>query len=98
MKSMFSWLTVFIMSLGAITRTQAASVFQFAASTYGFAESAETASVTVQRRVDLNTLVSVDYATADGTATNGLKYTASSGTLVFGVGETDKIVAVPLLN
>ena len=42
--------------------------------------------------------VSVDYATADGTATAGEDYTAVSGTLVFAPGETAKTVSVPLLD
>ena len=42
--------------------------------------------------------VSVDYATADGSATAGEDYTASSGTLVFAPGETSKTVAVPVLD
>ena len=47
---------------------------------------------------DTNTAVSVDYATADGTATNGLKYMAVAGTLAFGVGETNQTIVVPILN
>ena len=42
--------------------------------------------------------VSVDYATADGTATAGADYTAASGTLTFAVGETAKTVSVALLD
>ena len=42
--------------------------------------------------------VSVDYATADGTAAAGADYTATSGTLSFAVGETAKTVSVPLLD
>jgi Calx-beta domain-containing protein len=38
--------------------------------------------------------VTVDYATADGTATAGADYTAASGTLQFLPGETSKTVAV----
>ena len=42
--------------------------------------------------------VSVDYATKDETATAGLDYTATSGTLVFAAGETAKTVSVPVLD
>ena len=42
--------------------------------------------------------VSVDYATADGTAAAGADYTAASGTLTFAPGETAKTVSVALLD
>ena len=42
--------------------------------------------------------VSVDYETADGTATAGEDYTAVSGTLVFPPGETEQTVAVAILD
>ena len=42
--------------------------------------------------------VSVDYATADGTAVAGADYTATSGTLTFAPGETAKTVAVAILD
>ncbi len=42
--------------------------------------------------------VSVDYATADGTAKAGADYTSASGTLVFAVGETAKTVSVAVLD
>ena len=42
--------------------------------------------------------ITVDYATADGTATSGADYTAASGTLTFAAGETSKTVSVALLR
>ena len=42
--------------------------------------------------------VTVDYATADGTATAGEDYTATSGTLTFQAGDTTKTVAVPITD
>ena len=42
--------------------------------------------------------VTADYATADGTATAGADYTAASGTLTFQAGETEKTVAVAVLD
>ena len=74
------------------------STIQFTATSYTTNESAGTVTLTVQRTGDTNTEVGVDYATADGTATNGLKYTAVSGTLAFGASETNKTIVVPILN
>ena len=42
--------------------------------------------------------VTVDYATSDGTATAGADYTATSGTLTFGVGEEHKTISVPVTD
>jgi hypothetical protein len=40
----------------------------------------------------------VDYATADGSATAGLKYAATNGTLAFAAGQTNQAIVVPILN
>src|SRR5262245_39411914 len=61
-----------------------APTLQFATTTQTVVEDAGAALITVQRLNDASLAVTVDYATADGTATNGLKYTEVSGTLDFG--------------
>jgi len=45
-----------------------------------------------------DTAVSVDYETLDGTATNGIDYTAVSGTATIPAGETAAVVPVPVLG
>src|SRR5205823_7461381 len=52
------------------------------------------ANFTVSLTAASGRTVSVDYATADGTATAPADYTGSSGTLIFNPGETNKIVTV----
>src|ERR1041385_55365 len=71
---------------------------QFSPSIYTVAESADTVTLMVQRTGDTDSAVGVDYATADVTATNGFKYTAVSGTLAFGAGETNKTIVAPILD
>src|SRR6266705_2621302 len=94
----YSWLAALMISLDTATCIQAASTLQFTATSYTVAESAGAVTLNVQRTDDTSTEVGADYATADGTATNGLKYTAVSGTLAFGAGETNKAIVVPILN
>ncbi|MDZ8186618.1 MAG: Calx-beta domain-containing protein [Nostoc sp. ChiSLP02] len=42
--------------------------------------------------------ITVQYATANGTARAGLDYTNTSGTLTFNPGETSKVINIPILN
>ncbi|MEZ4513085.1 MAG: Calx-beta domain-containing protein [Chloroflexota bacterium] len=74
------------------------SLVEFASATVDANESAGTATVTVKRVLATNTVVSVDYATSDGTAVSGLDYTSKSGTLTFNAGETEKTFTVPINN
>ena len=53
-------------------------------------------AVTLSRAA--SSAVTVDYATADGTATAGEDYAATSGTLRFAAGETEGTVSVPVLD
>ena len=53
---------------------------------------------TVARSGNTATAVSVNYATAGGTATSGSDFTAKSGTLSFAANETSKTITVATIN
>ena len=57
-----------------------------------------TMEFTVSLHPESTQTVTVDYATADGTATAGNDYTATSGTLTFTPGVTTKTVSVPVVD
>ncbi len=63
-------------------------VLQFSAAAYSASESAGTATITVDRVSGSLGAVAVDYATSDGSATDGSDYLAASGTLNWADGET----------
>jgi hypothetical protein len=46
----------------------------------------------------INNTQTVNYATSDGTAVAGSDYLARSETLIFGPGESDKLVNIPIIN
>ena len=66
------------------------------------AEVQEAANATLAFAVTLSraplSTVTVGYATSDGTAAAGSDYTATSGSLTFAAGETEKTVSVPVLD
>lgn len=71
---------------------------QLAAVEYGFTTDDPSAQLTVTRTGDVARAVTVNYATADGTAHAGTDYTARSGILTFGPGVTTRTITVPLLS
>ncbi|MCX8156409.1 MAG: hypothetical protein N3J91_08190 [Verrucomicrobiae bacterium] len=70
----------------------------FAVASFTVAENASNAVITVVRNIGTAGSVSVDYATSDGTARAGVHYTAVSGTLIFGDGETVRTFTVPVYD
>ncbi|WP_294550718.1 S-layer homology domain-containing protein [uncultured Pseudoflavonifractor sp.] len=75
------------------------------ASTLGFAvtevradKAAGTAELTVVRTGGNQTMVTIDYATVDGTAVAGTDYAATSGTLVFYADRNQQVIEVPLID
>ena len=74
------------------------STLQFLERGYIVNEDAGEVVVNVSRRGDLDIIVTVDYATEDGTAIAGEDYVAVSGTLTFAAGQTTQSFSVPILN
>jgi hypothetical protein len=87
-----------LIGLVGITASLAQPTVQFTATSDTVAESAGAITLSVQRTGDTSTRASVDYATADGTATSGLNYVAVSGVLTFEASETNKVFLVPIIN
>jgi methionine-rich copper-binding protein CopC len=73
-------------------------VLSFSSATYTVAESAGSITITVNRLGGSTGATKVDYATSNGTATAPQDYTATSGQLTFGNGETTKTFVVPIVN
>ncbi|MEZ4659732.1 MAG: Calx-beta domain-containing protein [Caldilineaceae bacterium] len=70
----------------------------FALTAYSVGEVDGQATISVRLNAPALQTVMVDYATSDDTATAGDDYTATSGTLTFAPGETNKSFTVPILD
>ncbi|WP_028593131.1 FG-GAP-like repeat-containing protein [Paenibacillus assamensis] len=71
---------------------------QFSNASQHVQETAEFVQVKVKRVGDRHGVTSVVYGTEDGTALAGVDYAASTGTLTFADGETEKTVKIPLIK
>jgi uncharacterized repeat protein (TIGR01451 family) len=71
---------------------------RFSSANYSVSESGVQATITVLRSVITNTAVSVNYSTADGSATAGSDYVPAAGTLSFGPGEVSKTFTVQIID
>jgi hypothetical protein len=70
---------------------------QFSAATDTVSETAGQATITVTRNTSSATS-QVNYATGGGTATAGVNYTATSGILVFGPGQSSRTFTIPIIH
>jgi hypothetical protein len=73
------------------------STVQFSTAEYSVAETAGTATITVNRTGGLDP-ATIAYSTSDGTALAGVDYLPTSGTLSFAADQTSATVTVPILN
>ena len=78
--------------------TSASGSLQFSVSSVTAIEDVGTLTITVLRTGGTAGNLSVDYATANGTAIAGQDYTSTSGTLIFSAGETSKTFQIPILD
>jgi len=90
----------------AITRSQASGTINdddypppsFAIANAAAVNEGGTLVFTVTKTGTTNTSYSVNFATVNGSATAGSDYTATSGTLTFGVNETSKTISVATID
>ena len=87
-----------LLLLPTATPTLAASSVQFNDAKYAVAENASNVLLSVSRSGDVETVVTVDYLTADNSAKAGEDYAAASGTLTFAAGQTNQTLRVNILN
>ena len=93
--------------LSIVDNDNAKASVQVASPVYGVNEADGTATVTVTLSHPVDADVTVDYATANGSAVAGSDYTNTHGTLTFtgnlnngdpGTGETSKTVQIPIIQ
>jgi hypothetical protein len=70
----------------------------FSSATYAVVENAGQANITVNLSVASTQTITVNYATSDGSATAGSRYTAASGTLTFNPGNITQTFSITITN
>ena len=80
-----------------ILNDNSSGTLQFSAPSYTVNEDGGQATITVIRTGGAVGTASVQYATSDGTATNGLNYTGATNTLSFAAGQTAASFTVPII-
>ena len=74
-------------------------ILQLSATSFGVAENASTVTVTITRSGGSNGVVTVDYATIDGSATASNDYSSTIGTITFVDGDnTSQSFNIPILD
>ena len=78
--------------------TGATGSVQFTVSSLNVIEDVGVARITVLRTGGTSGALTVNYATANGTATAGQDYTSTAGVLTFNGGETSKTIQIPIAD
>ncbi|MBI2441794.1 MAG: right-handed parallel beta-helix repeat-containing protein [Lentisphaerae bacterium] len=88
-----------VVDMGAYEFTTEPGTVQFSTSSYSVNEDARTVTLTVTRTGGSYGLATVEYATADGTASAGSDYTSQSGILSWSYGDTaNKTITVSVTD
>src|SRR5213076_1682392 len=87
-----------IYAAGAVGKCLPPPVVQFSSGNYSVGEGGGNATLTVTRTGDVSGTSTVQYATANGSATAGSDYTATSGTLTFAPGVVSQDILVPITD
>ncbi|MFN2511680.1 MAG: Calx-beta domain-containing protein [Pyrinomonadaceae bacterium] len=74
------------------------STFQFSAAGYSVGEGDGSIQITVTRSGNMGETATVDYATADGTATQSTRYINAAGRLTYAAGEASKTFGVLIVD
>src|SRR5262249_424505 len=83
-------------ALVTIRDSDPAGTFSLTPTSLRVAESAGQAVLTVRRTGGASGTVTIDYATSDGSAQDGLDYTGQTATLTFAPGQTVQQITVPI--
>jgi hypothetical protein len=83
---------------GTILDDDGSRTFTFTNASYSVNETGTLVQLTVVRNGPTNTVATVDYATANGTASSGADYAQTSGTLQFDAGQTSKTISVLIFD
>ncbi|MEK6748701.1 MAG: Calx-beta domain-containing protein [Pseudomonadota bacterium] len=82
-----------------INDNDSAGVISFSATVYSVLENVASVTITATRTGGVSGAVSANYATANGTATSGSDYTATSGTLAWTAGDSaNKTFSITILD
>jgi uncharacterized repeat protein (TIGR01451 family) len=85
-------------NVSILLNSTAPGTLDLSTATYSAGEAAGSVTITVNRTGGTDCSVTVQYATANGSATAGSDYTAAGGTLTFGPGVTSQTFAVPIID
>jgi hypothetical protein len=96
---MLSLVMISLIACGGSSGKRSSSKLELTSATFVVNEASGTASVTVSRTGLGKAVASVDYTTVDMTATGGIDYTVTAGTLSWASGDrSDKTITIPLVD